>query len=73
MLRFFSRRKLKGRKDQRPGSGGYTRNGTYQKSFGSTSKSKNLQCNIILLDGDDNMSFEISVRFLIIFNLTHIK
>lgn len=56
MLRFFSRRKPKGRKDQRYGSGGgYSNvgNGTSRKPLGPTSKHKMLDCKVIFLDGED--------------------
>ena len=61
MLRFFSRRKPKGRKDQR-GSGGYSTvsNGTSRKPLGPTSKHKNLECKVVFLDGEDD-TFHITV------------
>ena len=63
MLRFFSRRKPKGRKDQRYGSGGgYSNvgNGTSRKPLGPTSKHKMLDCKVIFLDGEDE-TFPITV------------
>ena len=63
MLRFFSRRKQKGRKDQRYGSGGgYSNvgNGTSRKPLGPTSKHKMLDCKVIFLDGEDE-TFPITV------------
>ena len=62
MLRFFSRRKPKGRKDQRYGSGGYSNvgNGTSRKPLGPTSKHKHLECKVIFLDGEDE-TFHITV------------
>ena len=62
MLRFFSRRKPKGRKDQRLGSGGYSNvgNGTSRKPLGPTSKHKNLECKVVFLDGEDD-TFHITV------------
>ena len=67
MLRFFSRRKPKGRKEQRPGAYCSSGNGTYRKPLGPTPKNKNiLACKIILLDGTD-LSIDISVRMFIIY------
>ena len=64
MLRFFSRRKPKGRKDQRLGSGGYSNvgNGTSRKPLGPTSKHKNLECKVVFLDGEDD-TFHITVSY----------
>ena len=54
MLRFFSRRKVKGRADQKVGGGGGGRrySGKYNKNI--------LNCNIMLLDGSD-LAIEIGV------------
>ena len=55
MLRFFSRRKVKGRADQKVGSAGGRRlAGKYNKNI--------LNCNIMLLDGSD-LAIEIGVSF----------
>ena len=64
MLRFFSRRKQKGRKDQRYGSGGYSNvaNGDFRKPLGPTSKSKSLECKVVFLNEEDD-TFHITVRF----------
>ena len=64
MLRFFSRRKPKGRKDQRYGSGGYSNvaNGTSRRPLGPTSKHKLLECKVIFLDGEDE-TFHIEVSY----------
>ena len=63
MLRFFSRRKPKGRKDQRYGSGGYSNvgNGTNRKPLGPAGKHKQLECKVVFLDGEDD-TFHITVR-----------
>ena len=53
MLRFFSRRKVKGRADQKVGgAGGRRYHGKYNKNI--------LNCNIMLLDGSD-LAIEIGV------------
>ena len=64
MLRFFSRRKQKGRKDQRYGSGGYSNvaNGDFRKPLGPTSKNKSLECKVVFLNEEDD-TFHITVRF----------
>ena len=58
MLRFFSRRKVKGRADQKIGGGGAQGgrrfSGKYNKNI--------LNCNIMLLDGSD-LAIEIGVSF----------
>ena len=58
MLRFFSRRKVKGRADQKVGGagghGGRRFSGKYNKNI--------LNCNIMLLDGSD-LAIEIGVSF----------
>ena len=72
MLRFFSRRKPKGRKDQRYGSGGgYSNvgNGTSRKPLGPTSKHKMLDCKVIFLDGEDE-TFPITVSSHWLFKLS---
>ena len=55
MLRFFSRRKAKGRQEQKVAVGG-------KKAVGKNSKHV-LSCNIILLDGSD-LALEIGVSYI---------
>ena len=59
MLRFFSRRKAKGRAEQKVGAQSAAR----KPGAGALKNSKDfIQCSIILLDGSD-LSLEIGVRF----------
>ena len=58
MLRFFSRRKVKGRADQKVGGGG--RGGAGGRRFSGKYNKNILNCNIMLLDGSD-LAIEIGV------------
>ena len=64
MLRFFSRRKAKGRAEQKVGAQSAAR----KPGAGTHKNSKDfIQCSIILLDGSD-LSLEIGVRFYFLLN-----
>ena len=66
MLRFFSRRKVKGRADQKVGGGGGGGGGPGGARRFSGKYNKNiLNCNIMLLDGSD-LAIEIGVSFTLI-------
>lgn len=57
MLRFFSRRKVKGRADQKVGGGG---GGGGARRYSGKYNKNILNCNIMLLDGSD-LAIEIGV------------
>ena len=57
MLRFFSRRKVKGRADQKVGGGG---GGGGGRRYSGKYNKNILNCNIMLLDGSD-LAIEIGV------------
>ena len=70
MLRFFSRRKAKGRAEQKVGAQSAARK---PGGYGSHKNSKDwLQCNIILLDGSD-LALEIGVRFFMLKLIVKLK
>ena len=59
MLRFFSRRKVKGRADQKVGGAG-GQGGQGSRRFSGKYNKNILNCNIMLLDGSD-LAIEIGV------------
>ena len=67
MLRFFSRRKVKGRADQKVGGGGGGGGGGPggSRRFSGKYNKNILNCNIMLLDGSD-LAIEIGVSFTLI-------